>query len=374
MLRSDESRARLISYTMPNLQLDANTTASFPILNDLWARQGTWAETIVEFAGRVCYHSTPRMGTAPDFISSRIREGHEDIIEHVWATVEFQKTYEPSKFKHLNRHCEVSNLADGVWIVSANLRVWLEFFRSNVGMDAFDLLYWLAPSVFSEIRNAETNRGIEIKFADLNWEALHPIHDEQMKVALLGFTQSTMKDRSLLLKHGHATFFFDGISRACTHQLVRHRLASFSQESQRYVDMEKGGWNLIVPDSFKNNQEAVHVLEEFWEMAQEKYEELRSLGVRKEDARFLLPNATETRIVVSMNYEAWSHFFWLRAVDKAAQWEIRKMAQYALYQLYTISPIVFQEHWKKMLSTKDVLLADFSHGIPSLASSPHGNA
>ena len=140
---------------------------------------------------------------------------------------------------------------------------------------------------------------------------------------LLAFTQPGLDDAEAQLHHGAATFFFEGISRACTHQLVRHRLASFSQESQRYVALDKGEWNAVAPPAFEENEEAQAKLDEAWDYLQQLYMELRQMGIRKEDARFLLPNATETRIVTSMNYAAWSHFLWLRAVDKAAQWEIR---------------------------------------------------
>ena len=152
-------------------------------------------------------------------------------------------------------------------------------------------------------------------------------------------------DAKLQTDHGAATFLFEGISRTCTHQLVRHRLASFSQESQRYVDLSRGGWQAIVPEAVAANPEAQAELEEFWRIAEAKYAKLRGLGIRKEDARFLLRNAAETRIVATMNFAAWSHFFWLRAVDTAAQWEIRLMGQRALAMLYPIAPSVFQPHW-----------------------------
>jgi thymidylate synthase (FAD) len=93
------------------------------------------------------------------------------------------------------------------------------------------------------------------------------------------------------------------------------------------------------------NPEAMSVMAAFWHDAEERYAQLRALGIRKEDARFLLPNAAETRIVTTMNFAAWSHFLWLRAVDKAAQWEIRAMGQRTLEMLYAIAPDVFQEHW-----------------------------
>jgi thymidylate synthase (FAD) len=166
-----------------------------------------------------------------------------------------------------------------------------------------------------------------------------------MRVTLLGYTQPQFDDPEQALHHGAATFLFEGISRACTHQLVRHRLASFSQESQRYVDLSKGGWNAIVPPAVAENPQAMVELAEFWAMAEAKYERLRQLGIRKEDARFLLPNAAETRIVASMNFAGWSHFLWLRAVDKAAQWEIRLMGQRALQMLYAVAPEVFAAQW-----------------------------
>ena len=164
-------------------------------------------------------------------------------------------------------------------------------------------------------------------------------------MTLLGFTQPLLGDNGLRVDHGSATFFFEGISRACTHQLVRHRLASFSQESQRYVDLTKGDWGAVVPHAVLENPEARQIMERAWAELQDNYLALRKLGIRKEDARFLLPNAAETRIVTTMNFAAWQHFLWLRAVDRAAQWEIRYMSQRVLEMLYAIAPTVFQAHW-----------------------------
>ena len=165
-------------------------------------------------------------------------------------------------------------------------------------------------------------------------------------MTLLGANQPSFAGLALRA-HGSATFLFEGISRACTHQLVRHRLASFSQESQRYVDLSKGEWNAIVPPAIAEHPDAKERLDEAWHYLQETYRELREMGIRKEDARFLLPNATETRIVVTMNFEAWLHFLWLRAVDKAAQWEIRAIGQQVLEQLHSIAPEVFGDIWDK---------------------------
>jgi thymidylate synthase (FAD) len=116
------------------------------------------------------------------------------------------------------------------------------------------------------------------------------------------------------------TFDIRGISRACSHQLVRHRLASYSQESQRYVDMSAP--QFIVPPSVAENPRVMAIWQRTMGQVAEAYHGLRELGVRKEDARFLLPNATATRIIVTMNLRELRHLFSVRC-EKAAQWEIR---------------------------------------------------
>jgi thymidylate synthase (FAD) len=303
------------------------------------------------------------MGTAPEFIAARVREGHEDIIEHIVATLRVRGTDAPLRWRMLNRHCEVSQLADDDWVVSGNTRVWLDFFRRGIALEAIPLLGGISPKVYDEfIDRAAAPALPEPTASNLtsDWQApeverLLPAEDPPMRVTLLGFTQPQFADPELALHHGSATFFFEGISRTCTHQLVRHRLASFSQESQRYVDLSKGGWEAVVPRAVIANPEAMAVMEAFWQDAEAKYAQLRKLGIRKEDARFLLPNAAETRIVTTMNFAAWSHFLWLRAVDKAAQWEIRAMGQRVLEMLYAVAPQVFQEHW-------DVYQAEFVQG------------
>jgi thymidylate synthase (FAD) len=146
-------------------------------------------------------------------------------------------------------------------------------------------------------------------------------------------------------KHGAATFLIEGISRTCSHQIVRHRLASFSQESQRYVSLEKGGWQAIIPPDIRKNEVAAETMQGLWQDLQQAYAELRGAGIRKEDARFLLPNAAETRLVMTMSYRPLRHFFWLR-LDKASQWEVQQVAREMLHLVYPLAPQVFQDIWE----------------------------
>ena len=357
----------LLALTQRNPALTTETVAGISDLAAIFAGKSTFPEAIMEFAGRVCYRSTHRMGTAPEFIAARVREGHEDIIEHVVVTVRITNSAEPLYWRTRNRHCEVTDVGGGNWIVSGNTRVWLDFFRRGVALEALPILKAVAPSVFAEfeIRDvglgdwgldqlgdwAQTERPISTSSISQSHtpsipHSLLPVQRGPMRVTLLGYTRPLLDNPALLVDHGAATFFFEGVSRTCTHQLVRHRLASFSQESQRYVELSKGGWQAIIPPAVAENAAAMAELTEFWRIAEEKYARLRELGIRKEDARFLLPNAAETRIVTTMNFAAWQHFLWLRAVDKAAQWEIRAMGQEVLKMLYAIAPEVFAEHWR----------------------------
>lgn len=153
------------------------------------------------------------------------------------------------------------------------------------------------------------------------------------------FLQARVREgHESLIEHASATFEVSGISRACSHQLVRHRLASYSQESQRYVPMDDPEWAL--PPAIQENPAARAIWERFAVEVKETYRALRELGVRKEDARFALPNAAATRIIVTMNFRELLHFFRIR-ISPPAQWEIRAVAARMLELVYPQAPAVF---------------------------------
>lgn len=141
-----------------------------------------------------------------------------------------------------------------------------------------------------------------------------------------------------VLEHAVATFEVSGISRASTNQLTRHRLASFVQESQRYVDVR--GRALVRPPTFSDEDWAR--AKELYAQAVTLYEELLVRGVPKEDARFVLPIGAETRLVVTANFREWRHILSLR-LDKTAQWEIRELARRILGILREHAPSVFED-------------------------------
>jgi thymidylate synthase (FAD) len=142
-----------------------------------------------------------------------------------------------------------------------------------------------------------------------------------------------------ILPHLSYTFAIEKISRACSHQLVRHRVASFSQQSQRYITIRKLNERIVVPES-------IHVkgLEEFYshsDTTKKIYQELINLGVPREDARYILPNATMTSLLLTMDGKALFHFFGLRCCNRA-QWEIRELADMMLDSCRDAEPTIFK--------------------------------
>lgn len=142
------------------------------------------------------------------------------------------------------------------------------------------------------------------------------------------------------LEHASYTFAIDGVSRAMTHQLVRHRLASFNQQSQRYVTFKEEP-DFIRPKTVEEAG-ATEAFDAAAKAAFEAYAKLVELGVPAEDARYLLPNACETKIVVTMNIRELMHFFSLRCCSRA-QWEIREVACKMLELVRPTAPLIFKQ-------------------------------
>ena len=143
-----------------------------------------------------------------------------------------------------------------------------------------------------------------------------------------------------VLEHAYATFRISGVSRAFTHQLVRHRLCSFTQQSQRRVD--ESNFRYVEPPSIKNKVEAHKIFNGFMEYARKTYTKLAEMNIPKEDARYVLPNAIESQIVVTANLREWRHIVELRGSPNA-QWEIRKAAIEILKILKKHAPTVFED-------------------------------
>lgn len=161
------------------------------------------------------------------------------------------------------------------------------------------------------------------------------------------------------IEHASFTFYVEGVSRAMTHQLVRHRLASYSQRSQRYVSHK--GFDYVVPPALEGrtvtvdgqNREAAAYFRETMEEVAERYARLiEALGdegeTSNQDARYVLPNACETKIFVTMNARELLHFFEERLCLRA-QWEIRGVAERMLELARQRCPAVFEKAGPKCI-------------------------
>lgn len=158
-----------------------------------------------------------------------------------------------------------------------------------------------------------------------------------------------------VLEHGSVTFYFTGVSRSFTHELIRHRHFSYSQLSQRYVPERDAA--MVEPDVIAEDPElhatfvaateaSVQAYRELLEGLEKKFADVGSSTLRRKQARqaarAVLPNATETRIVVTGNYRAWRHFIAMRATEHADV-EIRALAVECLRQLREVAPNVFND-------------------------------
>ena len=143
-----------------------------------------------------------------------------------------------------------------------------------------------------------------------------------------------------VIEHAVFTFSVEGVSRALTHQLVRHRIASFSQQSQRYVRLSEPTY--VVQETVNRDPKAMKVYEETMDGIWDSYSKLIGMGIPAEDARYVLPNGCTTNITITMNARELLHFFSMRCCNRA-QWEIREMADEMLRLCKEVSPVIFSD-------------------------------
>ncbi len=143
-----------------------------------------------------------------------------------------------------------------------------------------------------------------------------------------------------VLEHVCFTYGIENISRVCSHQLVRHRIASFSQRSQRYVKVDKEQ-QYIIPKKIQNDSSLLQRFKNLSTKNHDLYQEMLSKGIPAEDARYILPQAINTSIIFTANARELIHFFRLRCCNRA-QWEIRELAIEMLRLVKKIAPTIFK--------------------------------
>jgi len=174
-------------------------------------------------------------------------------------------------------------------------------------------------------------------YSNKEWEKLQKETDKPEKVAKF-LNMLYRKGHHSVFEHANFTFLIEGCSRVCTHQLVRHRLASYTQQSQRYAGAQK---EIYLPKSFYKDRDVYNLVTQAVETMYGLYDSLVKLGIPEEDARYIIPQAVTSRIVVTMNARELLHFFELRTCMHA-QAEIRYVAWQMLHKVKEVAPITFQ--------------------------------
>ena len=167
-------------------------------------------------------------------------------------------------------------------------------------------------------------------------EDLDKSSDKELK-AILEHVMS--QGHTSVIEHTCFTFAISDVSRSLTHQLVRHRIASYAQQSQRYVDFKEP--NYVIPPKIAKNKQMKEAYEKTMNTIWEQYNKLLEMGIPAQDSRFVLPNAACTNIIVTMNARSLLNFFELRCCMHA-QWEIRQLANKMLKEVTKVAPIIFK--------------------------------
>ena len=323
--------------------------------------------SIIEHAGRTCYRSFNNIkeDSYKTFISGIVKSGHESVIEHsnmVYIILKANHKELKSDSFNINRYLINLMMYNGLlnvtenqafYTISGNIRMFKDLIREYVGVKALnnknnpileDIIksfYTLPEYFFIDMINAgildKDKFKLDSHFKDssnaLNETMLNKyvsvINHDTFSFGVRGFI--VKKDGELgnahrisipptvLRKHNRMTVIIQA-PRYITHQIVRHRLASYSQASQRYCLEE--GMNVYVPEAVKANPAANATANMLFNNALQSYSSMIDMGIKKEDARSVLTNAQMSTIVMTATIEEFDHFIDVRA-DKAAQNFIR---------------------------------------------------
>jgi thymidylate synthase (FAD) len=358
--------ARLINNgymvrTTPNLWLRDSGNDELVALSHYFGVVGV-ERALIEFSARLCYNSTARLGTARNFVEKVLEDGHLSVAEHPSFFFKFP-TFESSggfrrpfiqKFEWLTLHERNRFIDFNQKAIFANMRSMTE---------AFDLS--TSTANVAKVMNSTLAPILPNFFNTTEWGALEDFTPSSVyvpgteSVQLLSYNygstiapdskQGLRESKPGTNRNWSRYTFIIYCSRACSHQIARHRGASISQESQRYVDAKHNRGFVYPPDV---PEEAESMLGAWYRGSLEMYESLREAGVKKEDARFILPMGMVTRMVVSFNYMELLHFLKLR-VDKHAQWEIRDIARQMLSQAVLVTD---EKRGKKLHELAEVSL------------------
>lgn len=294
----------------------------------------------IEQAGRVCYKSESMItnDSAATFCSNIIKRGHEAVLEHgvlcfkvpKWtfdALTEYNNALIEYGYKSFLRFTRY-----GRYLVSANVRAWRDFFK-EIRKQFRTLPYYFQyitlsnPILFPEYQNSEL---FEVDPTDNSFDPID--------------TSTLTNPLEIMVHHNVAAKFI--VDRGVSHEIVRHRMASFCQESQRYCNYSKdkfGNEITFIEPLFWNEYSKEYT---YWKgacsIAEFDYFSLLKHGATPQEARSVLPNSVKTEVVMTANCECWHHFFELRT-SQAAHPQMREVALPLLKDFQKFMPALFDD-------------------------------
>ena len=295
----------------------------------------------IEWVGRTCYKSTDKITdeSAPKFVSGLIKRGHEAMLEHGSFCFEIDYGVYCSMKDIINAMSSGYGFKSFIrfthehrFLMSANVRAWRDLFRNMneyCGIpDCFESFIMENPVLFPEWQDEE--------FIDFNIGSIRPVHTEDLKT------------ENEFLTHCDVTVGWV-VDRGISHELVRHRPASFAQESTRYCnygqDKFGGQITFIIPEFFNYGSPEWKVWKDNMTRSEADYLKLIELGVSPEKARGVLGTSLKTEVIMTANCAEWKHFFGLRAcnVTGKAHPQMLEVAQPLLDDFKKTISVIFDD-------------------------------
>lgn len=294
----------------------------------------------IEVCGRVCYKSEGKIekGSAEKFVANIIKRGHEAVLEHASFIVETgDEFYQETKYviNQLEDFTDFKSFLrftnDARPIISGNIRAWRSFFK--VLLEENEML----PGCTEKF--IKNNPIIFPEFQDVKFK------DDPFNTDFRMLYVSDLETENEKLTHQDVTVKFV-VDRGISHEIVRHRIASYCQESTRYCNYSKEDFGseitLIIPHYLDYGSSAWKVWKETMKACEDAYFKLLDIGLLPQEARAVLPSSLKTEVVMTANLREWKTFFKLRTTN-AAHPQMREVARPLLDDLKAIIPIVFDD-------------------------------
>lgn len=312
----------------------------------------------IELIGRTCYKSEDKITeeSAPRFVENLIIRGHEAMLEHatfifevdwgVYRDILDSKYYFETKLGHEKMHLRFTNFIyefDRRTVVSGNVRAWRDYINAHLTS------YSCVKSYMKDFIEKYQVLFPEIQLSLLGEEGedVRIYRDNGFDAKFKQITVDDLTDREKLV-HCDLTVKFV-TDRGISHEIVRHRIASFAQESTRYCNYTKDQFNneltFIIPDFLEYGSEGFKIWREQMKQAEKTYFAMIAAGHTPQEARDVLPTSIKTELIMTANLNEWRHFFKLRAANQTGKVhpQMLEITQPLLDDVKKLIPIVFDD-------------------------------